>query len=973
MDKQQNYNIRIKNLETKRFEDFLLSPSTDNPVKVVGSDNLAPKYQIGKMEYGDFTNHSVWAQSDWSEGGGAKYFNAYKDGYSVYPYSKKYFSKSGLRTVDYPGELVLGANALLMENFPEREGSIAKIVRYGQTLFVAVNLEEKCRVYKTANGGNNWIKVYDSSEQPISSSSNYDLTKFNQIFDMSVGYLDSADRRYTSRTDPNTGVSIPLNKWDKWWQERRSPMSMGYIFLTVKGAGVLSWIVKIPISGYYYAENDCHGFIQEPINSEYQITKIESAGDESFSGTVYLQSLSGGNNKFAMYMGEDVDMTRFYTGQYIDIYDGETKSTTAEIKGISGRYLITQYGGYGPNGSARTVKFNSATVVLELNSPLKQIVLAKDKQGNGIDLHPFRLNIKNKTKNNKAYVRVSCGNGGISHQNVIGATYTGYTSVEQTLKYGSEAVYYYTYYKPAWIESVEEGDPIIHPEERDGWPVDEDYRNYVVISDYYGFGLTHEVGDFIEIDKVISINDSVVEKPICGILPRKDTTARRSDLFFNNSSYLMRKKYPNDAYFNSSEFNPWVAILGEVTAYSVNESQRELVIGTRNQNLIQCYVYQADSDSSGTLASLFDIGELSIGSIVKQNESIYIGSNDKGRIYEWNGTTYKVLQRFSLDPTTNDHYILASDVFMNKIIITDNYNGIIMSYDPEEDVWDDLCAPEYLKAKDDRITSFGFIGGTLFFGTNRRENLLWKFEEKQVSNQGHLVSSWYSADMPAVDKKGLYVQILAQSFIKSNAKVRIAIQFDYQDTWYYLPKERNQILSTEYTELHEATFEDFKSNRAFYFFFPYNSPRFKTVRYRIEIVGGSYRTKQGAKGFFRPVLNNVDVFYILTDPKEMLFTYPIILEKRMQTLGGPGSNEIGRHRDKLAFLMDIWNNDVMVEITHVDGEKFTCIPFKPVQMTGGGMSVFYNNIEASRKNLSELSYLITMMFKNINKIDNYGK
>ena len=49
MDKQQNYNIRIKNLETKKFEDFLLSPSKDNPVKVVGSDNLAPKYQIGKM------------------------------------------------------------------------------------------------------------------------------------------------------------------------------------------------------------------------------------------------------------------------------------------------------------------------------------------------------------------------------------------------------------------------------------------------------------------------------------------------------------------------------------------------------------------------------------------------------------------------------------------------------------------------------------------------------------------------------------------------------------------------------------------------------------------------------------------------------------------------------------------------------------------------------------------------------------
>jgi hypothetical protein len=97
-----------------------------------------------------------------------------------------------------------------------------------------------------------------------------------------------------------------------------------------------------------------------------------------------------------------------------------------------------------------------------------------------------------------------------------------------------------------------------------------------------------------------------------------------------------------------------------------------------------------------------------------------------------------------------------------------------------------------------------------------------------------------------------------------------------------------------------------------------------------------------------------------------------VLENRQQLLDGPGSNEIGRHRDKLDFLLDIWNNDTMVEITHINGEKYTCIPFKPVQMTGGGMSVIYQNIDPSRTDLDKLSFLATMSFKNINKIDNFG-
>jgi len=97
MNKEQNFHISIENLETKQKESFLLAESNDAPLKIGGADNLAPKYQVGKMEYGDLTNHSVWAQSDWSQGGGQKYWEAFRDGYNIFPFTKKYCSQIWLK------------------------------------------------------------------------------------------------------------------------------------------------------------------------------------------------------------------------------------------------------------------------------------------------------------------------------------------------------------------------------------------------------------------------------------------------------------------------------------------------------------------------------------------------------------------------------------------------------------------------------------------------------------------------------------------------------------------------------------------------------------------------------------------------------------------------------------------------------------------------------------------------------------
>ncbi|MCK9309169.1 MAG: hypothetical protein M0P99_02720 [Candidatus Cloacimonetes bacterium] len=969
MDKKQSYHINIKNLETKQNENFLLSSDPENPLKVVGVDNLAPKYQVGKMEYGDFTNHSVWAQGSWAEGGGAEFWDPYKDGYNVYPYSKKYFSKSGLRTIDYPGKLVLGANAALIENFPEKEGYIAAITKRNQMLFVAVNLQESCKIYKTTDAGLTWSKIYDSAEQGDYSSS-YDLKNFKIITSMAIGYPDATDKNLAERKNPDEGYIIPSNMWDNWWQERRSPWNLGGLYFTVKSDSNLYWSLRIPFTDQLQAECGYAGVLMEEISNRYTATNIVDDYETVFNCTTFIDAVKNGAG---VDMEEGTDMGLFFVGQYVDIYDGASKLASKRIEAIAGERLFFTSGGIGADGTPRTLKLATRTKVVVLDKPITELWMGKDFQGNSIGMHPYNFIIKNTTTNEDGFVQVSCGNRGISHQKVIYRTYEKYSSLGQTRRTTGSPYYYTFYVPPIWVPGEEENPGYWIPEERDGYTVDADTRNYIVVKSINGSSMTNfATGDFFEINKVTRIKSFMAETPLIGIYPRKTTTLREREVFFNGSSRVWRLKFPGDLWYNAPELSQWFIHTGEASSYYVNEQQRELVFCSKNTSVIQSYVYEVDDATAGTAASIFDVGEATISTVIKHNESIYVGTSDKGKIYEWNGQTYKVLERLTLDPLTNSHLILASELYQNKILMTDNFNGRVMSYDPEEDVWDDLCSPEYVHERGNLITSFGVIGGTLFFGTNRADNLFWKFDDKNMSDNGFVISSWYDADMPAIDKRGLYIQVLAEQFIRSGAKVRVAVQFDYQDGWYYMSTKRGQLLAKTPNRIHEATYEDIKTTRAIYFFFPYDTPKWKTARYRMEIYGGKYRTKQGRLSFFRPVINNIDIFYILTDPKEYYFTYPIVLENRQQLLDGPGSNEIGRHRDKLDFLLDIWNNDTMVEITHINGEKYTCIPFKPVQMTGGGMSVIYQNIDPSRTDLDKLSFLATMSFKNINKIDNFG-
>ena len=1003
MDKKQSYHISIKNLESKRTEFFLLSEGEDGGSQIVGSDNLAPQFRYGQREYGDFTNHSVWSQSDWSEGGGSRFFQPFRDGYNVYPYSKQYYQKRGLRTLEYPGEIHLGANANRVDNFPEESGEVADTLRIDGDLFFAVNVEGGCKIFKTSNRGQTWSLLFNSVTD-LKKQYGVDLSSYNKVTKISQSKPDAIDKQYGERKNPENytyeGIppmgTIPLSTFDIWWGERRITEGVDYFVASLRSDdNNNSILVKIPAKQNNQGTCHVYGYLNEDRDNYYQVTSVVSDGDfemnvqkveDIFYSAPPVQGGSPTENKtykrmFCAGGSSDIE-NHFFIGQMIDLYNyaGTTKLAERRIVAIQptqGAIILEE--DFNPDGEIwYKAKPSPKTQVLRVNKTITELESGKDWQGNPTAMHPFGLGLKNKRTNNVLMCDYSCSSSGASHSRIFNRVYD-----ENPSEYSHNFVgwtvrdiprHYYIYIPGFW-QSIP-GDPPsqtwIAPV-RDYHEVSEDYRNYFVV-EKDGLDSDFATGDHIKFNDVIKIAEAPGH-PMVGEFRRKNTELRNEDLFFVNHQQFNRMNHPQDLVFNYNDldYNFWFNSFGIPNTFYNHFTGRDLFVGSQNEFMIQSYVTMVDEETAGTASTLLDLGEMEISGFYKHNEILYIPTNDKGRVYTWDGSIYKVIQRFPLNPETNSIDISAVGMFWNKIIFVNNFDGNIMGYEPETEIWDDICAPEYEKTKDDVITHIEVLGASLFFTSNRPGNILWEFREDQLSEEGWLISSWYSADIPAVDKRALYVQLLTQKMKRSGAKIRVAVQYDFDDKWYYLAKERGQVMTDTYNSLHEIGFDDYKSSRAAYLFFPYNFPKFKTLRYRIEMKRGVHINSKGGKEFYRPILNNIDLFYIIADPKELVFPLAINLNDRQQLLGGYGNNEIGKHRDKLAFLLDIWNNNTMVELTYVDGEKYTCIPFKPENQAGGGLSVGYSNLGPSRNDLDKLSYFVSLSLKSINKIDNFGK
>lgn len=137
------------------------------------------------------------------------------------------------------------------------------------------------------------------------------------------------------------------------------------------------------------------------------------------------------------------------------------------------------------------------------------------------------------------------------------------------------------------------------------------------------------------------------------------------------------------------------------------------------------------------------------------------------------------------------------------------------------------------------------------------------------------------------------------------------------------------------------------------FYFPYNTLN-RDICYRVEIVKGSSTA---------PIVWVISLHYNIVEEKEFVFTYLLSLADRQILLDW--TSEVNKHIEKLNFIKDIWENDIVCEISHVDWVKYIMLPFKPVQAAWWWISIVTSNIIDKAKDKNYLQYLASIQFKTI--------
>lgn len=226
------------------------------------------------------------------------------------------------------------------------------------------------------------------------------------------------------------------------------------------------------------------------------------------------------------------------------------------------------------------------------------------------------------------------------------------------------------------------------------------------------------------------------------------------------------------------------------------------------------------------------------------------------------------------------------------------------------------------------------------------------------SDTGVLTSSNYSALTPGLNKLWLYCSVLVNKWLTNTGQsIRIEVSYDDFYSFYYLPTFPGGTLGSSVTfpnANYEINYTNIKADKeTAKFYFPYNTKQ-KQIAYRITLVKG---TVAG------PIVQNIALFYVPAIPQEIVFPYTFQLNDRQQLIDR--SIEVGSHTDKLKFLTDIWKDNIMCRITHVDGVDYICHPFKPKQLPGGGLNITYQDLNDKVYDKKAVGYIINMPFKNL--------
>lgn len=149
-----------------------------------------------------------------------------------------------------------------------------------------------------------------------------------------------------------------------------------------------------------------------------------------------------------------------------------------------------------------------------------------------------------------------------------------------------------------------------------------------------------------------------------------------------------------------------------------------------------------------------------------------------------------------------------------------------------------------------------------------------------------------------------------------NQKFRLAVSFDNGNTFFNLPRVlglpfipddfyNTSTFDTDYEYSYNDLIGDDKNEMRFRY--PYESLS-KRMTYKIEIYSGNCTDQD------QIVFSHIEHQYLLQSFKELFLQLDMFLRPKLKLLDGSYEHEPNAHRNKLAFLQTLWNEQHKCEL-----------------------------------------------------------
>lgn len=978
MTRKDDYHIRVKNLKTWKDMGFMLT-SGDKPFTIQGMDNQATRVSEGELLYSDFTNSRVFAQSDWGNGV-SKYWNPERFYSTIYP-SRQYGDANNIYIGN--GEFSLGNGVEVAEDF---SGTNA-IQSY-------CNGESPWVVYAAQKTG---LKIYRSTDYGMTWTTWKDLLAVPYT-DRFTGYTGFADMKFCNTAYGASGGDKVAGEGGQY---------LWFIATKNDGSSLTGRItIRIPYKYHGYARawnpivgnwtlnvnlnpneiviqpNENYGAITATINTDKSIGSATTYATYTLTWT--YDGVSRSHATCPLFWGTWPEEPLFVPWQQIRLVGGATTYRTITGKIGNQIWIDWDYS----SGTFDCTVYPWDVIVVPVSSASGDSTRNADVLINNLFTSQFGLRFST-TLYDYCVIGALITWTGATGTTVLGNTFTPYTTGTDDWDLGSSYLIIRNIYSgsSAFDFMGVEGTTYLPPYSSFIWQQEQ------VPYKYSKLFVTNNSGG----DEVFVNNNLTTEWNIRTL--GRQTISGVSKLGYNNIYGTGNLIYNWDTK-NNLDFTNYVALDLGIGYYAVSS--------TTDWNYTTYIGTQFGTDEYGTQAKIYSVaeqyvsspspahyvfgGDLSIDdlqtfweqSISAMHHAFgyyWVATNLKGNIYQGipnSGTVnFEAIIQLPRIGELGSTYIDSITDYNGKIVLSyQKWAGVysidpIFKYEPISSrkyyAADALCSLPITPWSSVRITNLLNTGRRLLIGTNQAVEL-YSFSNGTISSIGYMQSSIYGWYISNVAKLWQYVYVRVNPETFDNLqKIAFEVSFDDNATWQFIPK--NKWLSyfvpsspsdpvwdhAEYYHTKVSTPTYVNDNKMLVFFFPYNQFQ-NTIAYRCWLKTGA-STK-------RLTINHIGVHFNVAYRQEMLINYNISMKPRDELLDGRRA-DIFTNNDRLTFLKDIWQNMYQVEITHVDGKKYVCIPFSDDRTPGQGYVLTTQNASSARQDFDNLEYNLLFTLKTI--------